>query len=678
MNSEKYRKQRPLFRLVVIPGFIAVLIMLSLPWCEFEDCSIISSESVAMAKSRRKKRFKKPVVEKPTEPDSENPDSQVSLEVVAADNLMRKNAFSDAELLYGQALKSNPNSLPAILGYGMSLARQFKLQAAREQFNSALELEPKSARAHSGLAIVLYNSLQSSNPEIRERRSEILKNAEKECNKGLTIDPEMPVAYYTLGDIYRAENKLNEALKAYQKAVQLDSEFSDALCGVGLIKAEQGELDDAEASFKKAIAINSNNSTAHFGLGKIYFIGGKFKKALNELNNSLSKHSQSAPGYTVRGKVKLALGQQNSAVKDFRKALSISADMTEAYIGIARVNENNGNLREAIEVLESAPANLRDLLELRLLIAELNLKMEQPDTAISEYLKILKDLDDTNIDACHGLSLSLFMKLREDPDGDFFKLNKFITGKNLISEVYKRKHKSIRLKLCKSIVDTISGEIVDVLSLSKDVSLKDRIAFIEAVFIQAKYNKARKELSRAISKTDDLTQLLTLGDTALRLRDLDNAETAFKKIKAQPNSDFLEKRLDKAFSFIRESRKTASKRAKDAEAALEEKEIFKALNDYRTSICINPMVSATRLGLAKALKKAKPQNSKVVFEAANQYSAYIDLSPNLSKKEMKSLKSRVSKLMIKGNKLQAKESKNANKNLKENGKKSKKKKVQKS
>ncbi|MEZ4534097.1 MAG: tetratricopeptide repeat protein [Cyanobacteriota/Melainabacteria group bacterium] len=84
-------------------------------------------------------------------------------EILVADELMRKGEFGDAESLYHQVLKTNPGSLPATIGFGLALAKQFKLPAARAQFEKALKMNPNNAMAYAGLA-VMYNSLQSSGP----------------------------------------------------------------------------------------------------------------------------------------------------------------------------------------------------------------------------------------------------------------------------------------------------------------------------------------------------------------------------------------------------------------------------------------------------------------------------------------------------------------------------------
>jgi tetratricopeptide (TPR) repeat protein len=124
---------------------------------------------------------------------------KIDNDVVMADDLMLKGKFSEAADAYHTATqKGKGKNVPATIGYGMALAKQFKLDAANEQFDKALALDPKNAMAHSGKAMVMFNRLQSSSKTVMNQKDQILKDAEEECKKGLALDGGMPEAHYTL------------------------------------------------------------------------------------------------------------------------------------------------------------------------------------------------------------------------------------------------------------------------------------------------------------------------------------------------------------------------------------------------------------------------------------------------------------------------------------------------
>src|ERR1700733_5587822 len=211
---------------------------------------------------------------------------KIDREVVMADDLMIKGKYGDAAELYRQVAGKAPKNVPATVGYGMALAKQFKLDAASQEFDKALAMDPRNAMAHSGKAMVMFNRLQSSSNTIIKNKDALLKQAEAECKEGLAIDPGMPEAHYTLGMIYKEQNRLDDSVNEFKEATKIDPQYSEAFAGLGVAQMQQNNLPDAMASFKQAISLNSGNSTAHFGLGKVYVKQNLPDEAIKELNTS--------------------------------------------------------------------------------------------------------------------------------------------------------------------------------------------------------------------------------------------------------------------------------------------------------------------------------------------------------------------------------------------------------
>ncbi len=109
---------------------------------------------------------------------------KIEREVVMADELMLGGKFSDAADLYHAVQAKNLKSVPATVGYGMALAKQFKLDAADAQFTNALTMDPHNAMAHAGKAMVLFNRLSSSSQTVIKNKDAMLKQAEAEVRQG--------------------------------------------------------------------------------------------------------------------------------------------------------------------------------------------------------------------------------------------------------------------------------------------------------------------------------------------------------------------------------------------------------------------------------------------------------------------------------------------------------------
>ncbi|MBX9667576.1 MAG: tetratricopeptide repeat protein [Candidatus Obscuribacterales bacterium] len=576
---------------------------------------------------------------------------RIEHDVVQADDLMLKGKYGDAESMYKQALQRNKNSVPATVGYGMALAKQFKLDGAKAQFEKALQMDPRNAMAHAGLAMVMYNGLQSSSQTVRANQDAILRNAEAECKQGLAIDPGMPEAHYTLGNVYRTQGRVDEALSEYKEASRLDPEYSEAFAGVGLVNMNKGQWADAVTAFKQAIQLSSGNSTAHYGLGRTYFKQGLYDDALKELNTSLYQHRESAPVRLTRGEVYAAQGNTVAAVREFQEAISIKPETPEAYINIADIRENRGDLEDAIAQLRSGTELMPDNSVLRGRIADLSLKLEKLDQAIAEYQKVLA-VDPGNGAAAQGLTRAYYMKAAKDANSSFFVSNEFEQAKASIDNAVKMNPNNMELRLAQLKLRIMMGDPVDLSQVQPPTNDGERIAYAEALLAQNKFADADQQLNTVITNAKDAKDAFAVGDLALMIKDLKNAEAAYKKGGTFPGAD---KRAARGLNLVAKAKDGARQDLTLADDLSKRKQLQSAMDKYHAAIYENPRVAESRLGAGKTLEQLKPSLSKDLKEAIVQYKAYLALAPELPPKEKEKIEKKIEKLQEKAFKLEQKE-----------------------
>ncbi len=73
-----------------------------------------------------------------------------------------------------------------------------------------------------------------------------LTTAEHDFRRATAINPELAVASYNLGELYRRIGREDEALKSYQQAIQSDINFQQAYDGLSRLHNEQGNFSKAE------------------------------------------------------------------------------------------------------------------------------------------------------------------------------------------------------------------------------------------------------------------------------------------------------------------------------------------------------------------------------------------------------------------------------------------------
>ena len=575
---------------------------------------------------------------------------KVSREVMEADDLLSRGDWVKAADAYHKIMGRDSKNAGAVAGYGMALGKQFKLDAAEEQFNKALEIDPTNAVAHAGKALVLMNRLSSSNMTIRAQRDSILKQAENECRTALQKDPYSPEAHFQLAQSLREQGRLPEATGEYNEAIKGDPKFSEAYSGLGMLKLSQNSLGEAEGAFKQAIQYNSGNSTAHYGLGKVYLKMGNVDAAIKELNTALYQNPNSFPAHQAMGECYQAQGNNNAAIAEYHKSTLIKPENPDVYLHISDIRESRGDLELSISELRSALELMPDNQDLHLRVADESLKLEKLDDAIKEYQKVMQ-ANPGNAQAAKGLTRGFFLKAQKETGGAFFSSNDFETAKAQLQKAIQLNPNDMELRLADAKIRVMSGETVDLSTIGAPHTDGERVAYAEALLAQNKFKESQDQMSMAIASASDARQTFAVADLALMIKDLDNAEAAYKKASVSPGG---EERAKRGIDQVKKARETARQDLTLASDLARKKQLASAIDKYHAAIYDNPRNADARIGVADALERLSPASPRDLREAVVQIKAYIALSPNLPPKELEKLNKRMAKDEEKAFKLEEK------------------------
>jgi len=578
---------------------------------------------------------------------------KIERDVMMADELMLKGKYADAADLYRQALGRNTKNVPAMVGLGMALGKQFKLDGAEEQFDKALTLQPGNALAHSGKAMVLLNRLQSSSATIIKQRDSMLKAAENECKQALAIDPGMPEAHYNLGMVYKEQGRLNEAVSEYKQATQCDPQYSEAFSGLGVVKLMQGSPAEAAEEFKRAIQINSGNSTAHYGLGKSFLKMGMVDQAIKELNTALYQYPNSAPTHLAMGEAYDTQGNTVAAIKEYQESIRIKPENPDAYMHIADIREARGDLEMSIAELRSGLELMPNNPDLHLRVADESLKLEKLDDALKEYKSTL-DLIPGHSGAVKGLTRTYYLKTQKEATGAFMVSNEFEEADRMIQQAIQLNPNDMELRLAQAKLRSLSGQPVDLAAIGAPRNDGERVAYAEALLAQNRFKEATEQMNMVIGNASDSKQAFAVADLALMIKDLDDAERAYNKARSFPGG---EERAKRGLALVTKARDTAQQDLTLATDLARKKQSASAIDKYHAAIFGNPKVPDSHLGLAQTLEKVSPATSRNLREAIAQYKAFMVLTPNMPAKEQEKMNKKISGLEEKAYKLEQKERK---------------------
>ncbi len=574
----------------------------------------------------------------------------VSYRVSKAESQLLSGNFEKAESSFRAAVARDPKDVRARAGLGFALAMEFKIDGADQQLDQALRMAPGDPLAHTAKSLVLLNKLQSSSGTIMKNRQSILSEAEQNARQAISADPQMPEAHYMMGAVLKEEGKLAEAASEFHAACQADPKYSAAFAQLGLTHLNQGKLGDANADFKRAISINSKNSTAHFGLGKAYLQQGQADAAVKELNTALYLNRNSAPVHLAQGEAFAMQGNSVGAMKEYQEAIRIKPEMSEPYIHIADLRESRGDLEHAIAELHSGLAMNPDSVDLHRRVGELSLRDEKIDDAIKEFKQTLA-LSPNNQAAVEGLTTALYIKTQKEGQSAFFATDDFESAEQQINEAIALAPNNMMLRLADARLRSLSGKPVDLSRITPPTNDGERVAYAELLMSENRFGEATQQFNTLIGNASNAKQTFAVADLASILKDLPSAEAAYTKARSFPGSEERAKRGLSNIAKIREESRKHLTLGRD----LARKSLYNSsVDQLRAGIYENPKDANARLELAEIIPKQAHPDAGMLRDAANQYKAYLALSPQLTVKETNKIAKHIESLEEKANKVDRK------------------------
>ena len=330
----------------------------------------------------------------------------------------------DAIDTYRQALEVEPKLFPARFNLGMLLLKSGKTGEAADEFLLATELEPENYRAHLFAAAALEESgrkdealahyrraaeLAPQDPEPRRALLTLLLDkddltgAEGVLAELLALEPAAPDLMRLRAELLLRRDRTEEALAAFEEYLKVKGDDATVHLTVGRLYRAQGKSEEALRHFQAADA--SGNPSA-----------GQSAEALHEraeLMAELNRWPEAIPLYEAaaarepeNAQVREGLGfayletkQYARAAEELQAALRLNPRRVKTYDHLASALYLGGNLPGAIQVLDRRAAVAEETPGTLYLRAISYDKLKQCEPAIAAYEKFLAVNQDTNSDA---------------------------------------------------------------------------------------------------------------------------------------------------------------------------------------------------------------------------------------------------------------------------------------
>lgn len=249
----------------------------------------------------------------------------------------------DAENIYQQVLKAEPNHPVALNLMGVIAHQVGKNDIAVDYISRALEIQPDYSEA-------LYN-LGKGLKELGR-----FDEAIAAYYRALGINPNDVNAHYNLANLLKQRGRPEDAVMNYQKAVTLDPQFSAGHNNLGLVQQELGRWEAALESYQKAIAINPNYAEALNNQGNVLKDFGRHDEALESYDKALALAPDYAEAYSNRGLLLQDMKRLDEALEDHQKALKLLPNSPKAISNLGFAHQELGQLEQATNFYNEALA----------------------------------------------------------------------------------------------------------------------------------------------------------------------------------------------------------------------------------------------------------------------------------------------------------------------------------
>lgn len=95
--------------------------------------------------------------------------------------------------------------------------------------------------------------------------------------------PRSPIAHYYLGNAYRKNGKVSEAIAEFRTSVSLNPGFPHSRLALASLFQEMGMLDDATREYREILSLMPDNVEVRSSLAFIFFQQGMIEEAIREL-----------------------------------------------------------------------------------------------------------------------------------------------------------------------------------------------------------------------------------------------------------------------------------------------------------------------------------------------------------------------------------------------------------
>ena len=345
---------------------------------------------IALPEKRRKQRVPKtaPSIAAPTPVSTSGtvtPDQAMEL----ASQHQAAGRLAEAEGILRQVLTVKPNDAHALHLRGVIAYQAGQPQLATELIAKAIVQQNNMALFHCNLGEMF-------------RQQGRLEEAIRHGRRAVALDPAMTMALGNLGIALYDTAQYDEAEACHLRALELVPGALQSLNNMGSIQRSRGDKKAAAEWYRKALAVQPEFLDSLSNLGAVLVEDEHAEEAAPFLERALQLRAAYPEALCNLGLVRLKMDRLDEATALFRRSLELKPRYPEALIGLARTLHEQDDLDAAEALLRQAVDAAPQMVDAHCQLGTVLTEQGMAEEAEAAYKQALA-IDPAQADALAGL-----------------------------------------------------------------------------------------------------------------------------------------------------------------------------------------------------------------------------------------------------------------------------------
>ena len=267
--------------------------------------------------------------------------SEIHSNLVRAFDLLKKNDFINAKVIYENILSVDKKNFDALFFLAVILINFKNYKKARDLLEQVVLIKPNFADAYNNIGICL------------EKLND-LDGAIKNYNLAINNRPNFAEAHNNIGVVFQKLRNFDQAILQYKKAITYKNLYLEAYVNLANLFKETKQFEEAIKNYDLAINLNPKLAEVYNNKGNALKEIRKFEEAIKNYDLAINLNPKLAEVYNNKGNALKEIRKFEEAIKNYDLAINLNPNFAEAYFNTATALQDIKNFEKAVLYFEKA------------------------------------------------------------------------------------------------------------------------------------------------------------------------------------------------------------------------------------------------------------------------------------------------------------------------------------